>query len=130
MKDKELSKRQMRWVQKFADFNFKIMYQSDKQNIKITALTHWADVVLRDSEDECIHYQWIIILTSNRMKIADLNKLIASSWVIEIVSSSRLVKTWFKSEFLIQVFKSSQRVEIEYRLEILDLTRQDMKIDR
>ena len=64
------------------------------------------------------------------MKIADLNKLIASSWVIEIVSSSRLVKTWFKSEFLIQVFKSSQRVEIEYRLEILDLTRQDMKIDR
>ncbi len=40
MKDKELSRRQMRWVQKFADFNFKIMYQSDKQNIKIDALTH------------------------------------------------------------------------------------------
>ncbi len=40
MKDKELSRRQMRWVQKFADFNFKIMYQSDKQNIKIDALAH------------------------------------------------------------------------------------------
>ncbi len=30
MKDKELSKRQMRWVQKLIDFNFKIMYCSDK----------------------------------------------------------------------------------------------------
>ncbi len=57
MKDKELSRRQMRWVQKLADFNFKIMYQSDKQNIKIDALTRWADVVLRDSEDERVHYQ-------------------------------------------------------------------------
>ncbi len=40
MKDKKLSQRQMRWVQKLADFNFKIMYWSDKQNIKINALTH------------------------------------------------------------------------------------------
>ncbi len=67
MKDKELSRRQMRWVQKLADFNFRIMYQSDKQNIKIDALTHQADVVLRDSEDERIWYQWITILTSNQI---------------------------------------------------------------
>ncbi len=33
------------------------MYQSDKQNIKIDALTHQADVVFRDSEDERICYQ-------------------------------------------------------------------------
>ncbi len=39
-KDKELSRQQMRWVQKLADFNFKIMYWSNKQNIKIDALTH------------------------------------------------------------------------------------------
>ncbi len=30
MKNKELSRRQMRWVQKLVDFNFKIMYRSDK----------------------------------------------------------------------------------------------------
>jgi len=30
MKDKELSRRQMRWIQKLVDFNFKIMYRSDK----------------------------------------------------------------------------------------------------
>jgi len=40
MKDKKLSQQQMHWVQKLTDFNFKIMYWSDKQNIKIDALTH------------------------------------------------------------------------------------------
>ncbi len=52
MKDKKLSQQQMRWVQKLADFNFKIMYQSDKQNIKIDALTCWANFMSRDLDDE------------------------------------------------------------------------------
>ncbi len=74
MKDKELSRRQMRWVQKLADFNFKIMYRSDKQNIKIDALTRWADFVSRDLNDERVQYQRTTILTLNWMKIADLEK--------------------------------------------------------
>ncbi len=64
----------MRWVQKLADFNFKIMYRSDKQNIKIDALTRQADFVSRDFDDERVWYQRTIILTSNWMKIADLEK--------------------------------------------------------
>ncbi len=74
MKDKKLSWQQMRWVQKLADFNFKIMYQSDKQNIKIDALTRRADFVSRDLDDEHIQYQRTTILTLNWMKIADLEK--------------------------------------------------------
>jgi len=90
MKDKELSRRQMRWVQKLADFNFRIMYWSDKQNIKIDASTCWADVVLRDSEDERIRYQWIIILTSNRMKIANLKKNISESIYKQILKTNEI----------------------------------------
>ncbi len=90
MKDKELSRRQMRWVQKLADFNFRIMYQSDKQNIKIDALTCWADVVFKDSEDECICYQWITILTSNWMKIADLEKNISESIYKQILETNEI----------------------------------------
>ncbi len=74
MKDKKLSRRQMRWVQKLADFNFKIMYRSDKQNIKIDALTRRADFVPRDLDDERVRYQRTTILTLNWMKIADLKK--------------------------------------------------------
>ncbi len=79
MKNKELSRHQMRWVQKLADFNFKIIYWSDKQNIKINALTRRADFVLRDFDDERVRYQWITILTSNWMKIADLKKNVNKS---------------------------------------------------
>ncbi len=90
MKDKELSRRQMRWIQKLADFNFRIMYRSDKQNIKIDALTRRADVVLRDSEDERVRYQWITILTSNRMKIADLEENISESIYKQILETNRI----------------------------------------
>ena len=90
MKDKELSRHQMRWVQKLADFNFRIMYQSDKQNIKINALTRQADVVLKDSEDERICYQWITILTSNWMKIADLEKNISESIYKQILKINEI----------------------------------------
>ncbi len=44
----------------------------------------------------------------------NVNKLIALSWIIEIKSSSRLIKTWFESEFLTWVFKSSQKIRLEY----------------
>ncbi len=42
------------------------------------------------------------------------DRLIASSWVIEIELSFRLVKTRFKSEFLTWVFKSNWDVRSEY----------------
>ncbi len=74
MKNKELSKRQMRWVQKLIDFNFKIMYRSDKQNIKVNALTRQVDSVSRSLENKQCCYQRTTILTLNRMKIADLKK--------------------------------------------------------
>ncbi len=90
MKDKKLSRRQMRWIQKLADFNFRIMYWFNKQNIKIDALTCWADVVLRDSEDECICYQWITILTLNWMKIADLKKNISESIYKQILETNEI----------------------------------------
>ncbi len=80
----------MRWVQKLADFNFRIMYRSDKQNIKIDALTRQADVVLKDSEDERVRYQWITILTSNQMKIADLKKNINESIYKQILKTNEI----------------------------------------
>ncbi len=80
----------MRWVQKLADFNFKIMYQSDKQNIKINALTRQADFVLRDFDDERVCYQWITILTLNQMKIADLKKNISESIYKQVLDANEI----------------------------------------
>ncbi len=64
----------MHWVQKLVDFNFKIMYCSGKQNIKVDALTRQVNSVSRSLENEWCHYQWTTILTLNRMKITDLEE--------------------------------------------------------
>ncbi len=48
-------------------------------------------------------------------------KLTASSRVLEFKSSTRLVKTWFKSEFLTWVFKSSQDVQLKYLSQVREL---------
>ncbi len=64
----------MRWVQKLVDFNFKIMYRSGKQNIKVDALTRRVDSVSRSLKNEWCCYQRTTILTLNWMKIADLEE--------------------------------------------------------
>ncbi len=90
MKDKEFSRWQMRWVQKLVDFNFKIMYWFDKQNIKINALTYQVNVLLRSLKNECICYQRIIILTLNWIKIADLKKNINESIYKQILKINEI----------------------------------------
>ena len=50
------------------------MYCSDKQNIKVNALTHWVNSVSRSFKNEWCCYQWTTILMLNWMKIADLKK--------------------------------------------------------
>jgi len=90
MKNKELSRHQMRWVQKLADFNFKIMYRSGKQNIKVDALTRRADFVPRGSDDERVRYQRTTILTSDRMKIADLEKDVSESIYKQVLDANEI----------------------------------------
>ncbi len=68
------------------------MYWSDKQNIKINALTRWADFVLRDFDDERIQYQRTTILTSNWIKIADLEKNISESIYKQILKINEIDK--------------------------------------
>ncbi len=90
MKDKELSRRQMRWVQKLVDFNFKIMYRSGKQNIKVDALTRQVDSVSRSLENEWCRYQRTTILTLNQMKIADLKKNINESIYKQVLETNEI----------------------------------------
>ncbi len=99
----------MRWIQKFTDFNFRIMYWSDKQNIKINALTRQADIVLRDSEDEHVCYQWITILTLNWMKIADLKKNISESIYKQILEINEI------NENCTLLHKAIARDETQYK---------------
>ncbi len=46
--------------------------------------------MLKDFENEYYHYQWIMILTSNRMKIADLKKNVSQSIYQQIFKINKI----------------------------------------
>ena len=72
-----------------------------------------------------ITYRYVLIFVNHFIKMKHLIlitfKLIASSWIIEIESSSRFVKTRFKSEFLTWVFKLNQDVWLKYLSQVRKL---------
>jgi hypothetical protein len=62
---KQLNKRQNKWAQFFADFNFVIIYLLEKFNEKTNALTRRADNVL-DKEDDRQKQQFQTLLSVDR----------------------------------------------------------------
>ena len=68
MKNKQLTRRQARYLNILFDFNFKIIFRVSKANIKADALTCMSGSHPED-DDEKIRQQHQIILTSNKMQI-------------------------------------------------------------
>lgn len=63
MQTKELTRRQARWAEKLADYNFKIMYRTGKSNGKADALTRMPNSVPTDKEDERLKHQHRALLS-------------------------------------------------------------------
>ena len=68
MKNKQLIRRQVKYLNILSDFNFKIIFRADKANIKADALIYMSDSHFKD-DDERIRQQHQIILISNKMQI-------------------------------------------------------------
>ena len=68
MKNKQLIRRQVKYLNTLFNFNFKIIFRADKINIKIDALICMFDFHFED-DDERIRQQHQIILISNKMQI-------------------------------------------------------------
>ncbi len=49
---KELIRRQAKWAEKLSEYNFKIIYQSKKQNLKVDALIRMSDVKSVEANDD------------------------------------------------------------------------------
>ena len=68
MKNKQLIRRQIKYLNILSDFNFKIIFRAGKTNIKVDALTRMSNSHF-ENDDERIRQQHQIILISNRMQI-------------------------------------------------------------
>ncbi len=66
---KELIRQQVKWAEKLSEYNFKIIYQSRKQNLKVDVLIRMSDIKSVEANDDHKLYQHQMLLSKDRFKL-------------------------------------------------------------
>ncbi len=69
---KELTRRQARWAEKLSEYNFKIIYQSEKQNLKVDALIRMSDIKSIETNDDRKLYQHQLLLSGSKFELQSI----------------------------------------------------------
>ena len=69
---KELIRRQIKWAEKLFKYNFKIIYQSEKQNLKADVLIRMSDVKSVESNDDWKLYQHQMLLSASTFELQSI----------------------------------------------------------
>ena len=70
---RDLSRRQTRYLNILFEFNIKIIYRPDPQNVKADALTRIAEFKSNSLNNKRLQHQYQTILTPDRLKLDDIN---------------------------------------------------------
>ncbi len=69
---KELTWQQTRWTKKLSEYNFKIIYQLEKQNLKVDALIRMSDVKSIKTNDDWKLYQHQLLLSESKFELQSI----------------------------------------------------------
>ncbi len=69
---KELIRRQTKWAEKLFEYNFKIIYQSEKQNLKVNVLIRMSDVKLIEANNDWKLYQHQMLLSESKFELQSI----------------------------------------------------------
>ncbi len=69
---KELIRQQAKWTEKLSEYNFKIIYQLKKQNLKVDMLIRMSDVKSVEANDNCKLYQHQMLLSEDRFELQSI----------------------------------------------------------
>ncbi len=69
---KELTWQQAKWAEKLSEYNFKIIYQSKKQNLKVDALIRMLNVKSVEANDDQKLYQHQMLLSEDKFKLQSI----------------------------------------------------------
>ncbi len=69
---KELIRWQAKWAEKLSKYNFKIIYQLRKQNLKVDALIRMSDVKSVEANDDHKLYQHQMLLSEDRLELQSI----------------------------------------------------------
>ncbi len=69
---KELIRWQIKWAEKLSEYNFKIIYQSRKQNLKVDVLIRMSDVKSVEANDDWKLYQHQMLLSEDKFELQSI----------------------------------------------------------
>ena len=69
---KELIKQQAKWAENLSEYNFKIIYQSRKQNLKVNVLIKMSDVKSVEANDDHKLYQHQMLLSKDKFELQSI----------------------------------------------------------
>ncbi len=69
---KELIRQQAKWAEKLSEYNFKIIYQLKKQNLKVDVLIRMSDVKSVEANDDHKLYQHQMLLLKDRFELQSI----------------------------------------------------------
>ena len=107
MKNKQLTRRQAKYLNILFNFNFKIIFRTDKANIKVDALIYMFNFHFKN-DDEKIRQQHQIILILNKIQIL-INSMNENDFIFD-----QIVQINKRNEFCQKFYKILIANDIAY----------------
>ncbi len=137
---KKLIRWQTRWTEKLFKYNFKIIYQSEKQNVKADALIRMSDVKLVESNDDWKLYQHQMLLSASTFELQSIEDDQDLTQILLIFDSDSkqnskanedLIKEIIsiQNQIIVENQMNQQCIDIQTVIEQNRRTCQDMSLD-
>jgi len=112
---KKLIRRQTRWAEKLFEYNFKIIYQSEKQNLKADALIRMSDVKSVKSNDDRKLYQHQMLLSASTFELQSIEDDQDLTQILLIFSSDSKQKSKSNENLIKEMIFIQNRIIVENR---------------
>ncbi len=112
---KKLIRRQIKWAEKLFKYNFKIIYQSKKQNLKADVLIRMSDVKSVESNDDRKLYQHQMLLSASTFKLQSIKDDQDLTQILLIFDSDSKQKSKANEDSIKEMISIQNRIIVENR---------------
>ncbi len=112
---KKLIRRQTKWAEKLFEYNFKIIYQSEKQNLKADALIRMSDVKSVESNDNQKLYQHQMLLSASTFELQLIEDDQDLTQILLIFDSDSKQKLKVNEDSIKEMISIQNRIIVENR---------------
>jgi len=113
---KKLIRRQTKLAEKLFKYNFKIIYQSEKQNLKADALIRMSDVKSVESNDDQKLYQHQMLLSASTFELQSIEDDQDLTQILLIFHSDLKQKSKVNEDSIKEMISIQNRIIVENQM--------------